>query len=500
MVERIPAGRLIDLVLDPGTFHSWDDDSLPSLRTGSTDYAASLAEARRRTGLAESVVTGEGRLQGIPVALAACEFDFLAGSIGVAAAERLVRCVERATDERLPLVASPASGGTRLQEGTVAFLQMVKIAAAVARHRSAGLPYLVYLRHPTTGGVLASWGSLGHVTAAQPGALIGLLGPRVYESYGRTFPTQALAAENLVAHGVLDAVVPAEELAGIAARVLRVLLGTDPGVGTAPDTPAEEEPADVPAWESVQRSRRPDRPGVRELLRFGATDVTALQGTGEGEQDPGLLIALARFGRAPALVLGQDRRRQAVKPLGAAGLREARRGLRLAGELGLPVLTVIDTSGAALSAEVDEGGIAGEIARCLAELATVRAPTLSLLLGEGGGGTALALMPTDVVVCAQHAWLAPLPPEAVAAVLYGHADRAADAAAIQRMRARDLWSDGVVDRVIPERPDAADETAAFIARVARTVEQAVLELLGMDPAERHAKRAARYRRLGLPRP
>ncbi len=123
------------------------------------------------------MLTGEGTVFGRRVAVVACEFDFLAGSIGVAAAERITAAVERATAERLPLVASPSSGGTRMQEGTVAFLQMVKIAAAVELHKQAHLPYLVYLRHPTTGGVFASWGSLGHVTAAEPGALIGFLGP-----------------------------------------------------------------------------------------------------------------------------------------------------------------------------------------------------------------------------------------------------------------------------------------------------------------------------------
>ena len=123
------------------------------------------------------------------VAVVVCEFDFLAGSIGVAAAERITTAVQRATAERLPLLASPSSGGTRMQEGTVAFLQMVKIAAAVRLHKQAHLPYLVYLRHPTTGGVFASWGSLGHLTFAEPGALIGFLGPRVYELlYGEPFP------------------------------------------------------------------------------------------------------------------------------------------------------------------------------------------------------------------------------------------------------------------------------------------------------------------------
>ncbi len=173
-VSRIGARALRDAVLDEESFISWDAPPLEVAR--SRDYQRELAEASSKTGLDESVLTGEGTIFGRRVAVVVCEFDFLAGSIGVAAAERITAAVTRATAERLPLLASPSSGGTRMQEGTVAFLQMVKIAAAVELHKQAHLPYLVYLRHPTTGGVFASWGSLGHVTAAEPGALIGFLG------------------------------------------------------------------------------------------------------------------------------------------------------------------------------------------------------------------------------------------------------------------------------------------------------------------------------------
>ena len=271
-----------------------------------------------------------------------------------------------------------------MQEGTVAFLQMVKIAAAVAEHRAVGLPYLVYLRNPTTGGVFASWGSLGHVTLAEPGALIGFLGPRVYEAlYGRPFPEGVQRAENLYEHGLVDAVLPAESLAQIADRTLTVLLAERDGLPPVPELP-KEPLDDIPAWESICISRRPERPGVRQLLRTAATDVVPLNGTGQGEQDPGLLIALARFGGAPCVLLGQDRRGQTPEqPLGPAAMREARRGMGLAAELRLPLVTVIDTAGVALTREAEEGGLSGEIARCIAELVTLEAPTLCLLLGQG---------------------------------------------------------------------------------------------------------------------
>ena len=346
-----------------------------------TSIAANSAEAAAATGLDESVVTGEGRVFGRRVAVVACEFDFLAGSIGVAAAERITAAVQRATAERLPLLASPSSGGTRMQEGTVAFLQMVKIAAAVELHKRAHLPYLVYLRHPTTGGVFASWGSLGHITVAEPGALVGFLGPRVYEHlYGEPFPAGIQTAENLQRHGVIDAVIPLDRLRATLDRALKVV-ADEPG--PPPPEPQPEPLPDVPAWESVVASRRPDRPGVAQLLRHGTTEWVLLSGTGLGEAAT-TLLALARFGGQPAVVLGQQRVVGGV--VGPAALREARRGMALAAGLKLPLVLVIDTAGPALSAEAEQGGLAGEIARCLAELVTLDTPTVSVLLGQGSGG------------------------------------------------------------------------------------------------------------------
>jgi acetyl-CoA carboxylase carboxyl transferase beta subunit len=519
------AYELIERVLDPGTWRSWDEDVSalerldlgPTATEGRPGYPAELAEARARTGVDESVITGEGCVAGRRIAVIVCEFGFMAGSIGVAAAERFVRAVERATAERLPLVASPTSGGTRMQEGTVAFLQMVKISAAIAQHRVAQLPYVTYLRHPTTGGVLASFGSLAHVTAAEPGALIGFLGPRVYEAlYGEPFPAGVQVAENLFDHGLIDAVVDPEHLRDIAVQAFDILCApaelsaaaheghpvtaatTEHGAigSVAPPTPRPLP--DHPAWESIERSRREQRPGVRGLLRVAASGVIPLNGTGQGEADPGLLLALARFGAAPCVVLGQDRLHHEIRPLGPGGLRVARRGMRLAQEIGLPLLSVIDTAGAALSQEAEEGGLAGEIARSLADLTTLAAPTVCLLLGQGTGGGALALLPADRVVAAEHAWLSPLPPEGASAILHRTASRAPEVAGWQQVRSADLLRHGIVDRIVPEEPDAADEPEAFLRRVGAVLSEELLGLFALDPDQRLKARLQRYRRLGLP--
>ena len=489
-MPRLTARDLISLVLDDDSWVSWDT---PPVRTGVSDaYAAELAAAAEKSGEDESVLTGEASLRGRRVAVLVGEFGFLAGSIGRASADRIVAGIERATEAGLPLVAAPISGGTRMQEGTPAFVQMVRISQAVAAHKAAGLPYLVYLRHPTTGGVMASWGSLGHVTVAEPGALVGFLGPRVYSAlYGKDFPEGVQTSENLYAQGIIDAVVAPEDIAEILDRALSILMAPRSGVPALP-APADEEVPDVETWDAVTRSRRPDRPGVRRLLKYAASDVVPLNGTGQGEQDPGLLIALARFGTAPCIFLGQDRRGQTPDhPMGPQALREARRGFRLASELGLPLVTVIDTQGAALSPEAENGGLAGEIARCLAELVSLPAPTLCLMLGEGNGGGALAFLPADRVVAAQHAWLSPLPPEGASAIVHRDLDHAPEMARQQQVRAIDLHRLGVVDRIVAEHPDAADEAEAFCQRVGAVLEHELSTLLRVG-AGSPADRARRY--------
>ena len=490
-MSRITTDELRDAVLDEGSFTSWDTD--PLAVPVSESYARELADAQRTTGRNESVLTGEGRVCGRRVAVVVCEFDFLAGSIGVAAAERITVAVQRATAERLPLLASPSSGGTRMQEGTVAFLQMVKIAAAVRLHKQAHLPYLVYLRNPTTGGVFASWGSLGHVTFAEPGALIGFLGPRVYELlYREPFPSGVQTAENLQRHGVIDAVVALEDLRHTLDRALTVIAD----VPKPPPAPQAPEPvADVPAWDSVLASRRPDRPGVEHLLRHGATEQVLLSGTGQSEAAT-TLLALARFTGQPAVVLGQQRVTGGL--VGPASLREARRGMALAAELRLPLVLVIDTAGPALSAEAEQGGLAGQIAQCLAELVTLDTPTVSVLLGQGSGGPALAMVPADRVLAALHGWLAPLPPEGASAIVFRDTAHAAELAAAQGIRSADLLRSGIVDAIVPEYPDAADEPVEFSQRLSAAIAAELHALRSAPAAERIAARLRRYRQIGVP--
>ncbi|WP_280234956.1 carboxyl transferase domain-containing protein [Nocardia cyriacigeorgica] len=537
---RIRAADLLEALLDPGSFRSWDRPPLPVRMSG--QYRDELRAAAARTGSDESVRTGAGLLRGRRVAVIACEFDFLAGSIGVAAAERIVTAVERATELGLPLIASPTSGGTRMQEGTVAFVQMVKIAGAVAAHKSAGHPYLVYLRDPTMGGVFASWGSLGHMTFAQPGAMIGFLGPRVYQAlYHRPFPPGVQTAENLYRHGVIDGVIGLQVFRRIAHRALSVLSGVpdvdavggktrtfgsvergsrDTGqvsTGVAAESASvhvdrvsrtdhgteriaggRDSPGDDPAWESVLASRRPDRPGLRELLRH-VTQRVPLSGTGQGETDRTVVLALARLRGYPCVVFGHDRSGPVGEnTMGPAALREARRSMQLAQELRLPLVLVIDTVGAALSKEAEERGLAPEIARCIADLVTLDTPTVSVLLGQGTGGGALALLPADRVLAATHGWLAPLPPEGASEIVYRDTDHAPELARAQGIGSTDLLAAGIVDRIVTENPDAADEPIDFARRMVAAIAGELAALHATPMADLRAARHLRYRRLGVP--
>lgn len=519
---RTSAREFLGQLLDTDSFVSWDR---PPVTVAATPrYREALRTAAVAAGTDESVLTGEGLLRGRRVAVIACEFGFLAGSIGVAAAERIVAAVERATELGLPLLASPTSGGTRMQEGTVAFVQMVKIAGAVAAHKSAGHPYLVYLRDPTMGGVFASWGSLGHITFAEPGALIGFLGPRVYQAlYGTPFPEGVQTAENLYRRGVIDGVLPIPVFRRVAHRALSVFSGVQlpddtavrdaaahppmlpPPVAAARDAAGTQEipplnhSGDNAVWQSVSISRRPQRPGIRDLLRQ-VTQRVPLSGTGQGESDRTAVLALGRFRGQPCVVFGHDRRgQQGENTMGPAALREARRSMALAQELRLPLVLVIDTVGAALSKEAEERGLAPEIARCIADLVTLDTPTVSVLLGQGTGGGALALLPADRVLAATHAWLAPLPPEGASAIVFRDIDHAPELAAAQRISASDLLADGVVDRIVPELPDAADEPVDFARRMVAAIANELANLRARPESEVLAARRARYRRLGLPR-
>ncbi len=552
IVKRPHLDDLLDGLLDAGTWRCWD--CTPEQPVLSAAYGRDLARAAECSGADESVRTGEGHVGGHRVVVVASEYGFLGGSVGMAAARRATAAIERATAQRQALLALPASGGTRIHEGTPAFLQMLTISSAIAEHRAAGLPYLVYLRHPTTGGVLASWASLGHVTFAEPEALVGFLGPRVVEALtGTTLGQDAQSPETLRRAGLVDAVVTPDDLRESVQRVLNVV-----AVGTAVAPAGRDSEADPPAlletsgaepsgtelsgpelagtrlsgvgpsgielsgsqpsgsgrdpWMSVLATRAPDRPGLREFLAAAASDVTLLgaselgRGGSQVADTPGtpIVTALALLRGTPCVVIGQDRLAQWHRRIGVDDLDAARDAVRRAADLRLPVLTVIDTPGAELSEAAERRGIATAIARCLATLLTTPVPTVSVLLGQGAGGAALALLPADTVVAAEDAWLAPLPPEGASVIMHRDVGHTAGMARGLQITAHDLQRLGAVDLVVPgpdggpsSGPGTATSSGACgrMAGLAEAAAGCLRAAVGLDPATRLAARRDRYHRL-----
>ena len=503
MPEPLSAPEAVALVADAESFEAWDEDVVSTDPLGFSDsipYEERLRRAAEKTGCREAVLTGRARVEGRPVGIVAGEFRFMAGSMGVAAGERVARAFEHAREKALPMIALPCSGGARMQEGSLGFVQMVTTAAAVRRFRDEGLPYAAYLLDPTTGGVLASWASLAHVVWAEPDALIGFGGPRVaLLQNGRSLPEGVQTAENLQAHGVIDDVFPRHDLRERAARWLAVATGR--GGGLHAHAPIGLHLKPVPpgdVWASIEHSRAPDRPGALDLLEACAADFTLLGGDGQGGgDDPACLALLARLGGEPVIVVAQERtvgERRAH--MTAAGYRKARRAFALADELNLPLLTIVDSPAAELSRAGEEEGLAAEIARCLSDLAGLKPPSLAMLLGEGGGGGALALLACDRVIAAEHAWLAPIAPEGASAIVYRTSERAAEIAEAQGLASWELARHGIVDAVVREKPSADLERADFLARVGGALRVALRDLLLQPGEDRLRRRSARWRRIG----
>jgi len=221
---RISAEAYLGILLDAGSFEEHDDDLRAADPLGFHDlkaYPARIAAAESK-GKSEAVITGNGRVDGIDVAIAVMDFEFIGGSMGSVVGEKITRSARRALEARMPLIVVSASGGARMQEGIYSLMQMAKTSAALARLHEAGIPFVSVLTDPTTGGVTASHSMLGDVNLAEPGALIGFAGPRVIEeTIKQELPEGFQRAEFLRDHGMVDRVVDRRELKDVVALVLR---------------------------------------------------------------------------------------------------------------------------------------------------------------------------------------------------------------------------------------------------------------------------------------
>ncbi len=404
-------------------------------------YDDSRARAAQRTGEQESVVCGRAELAGRALALVSFEFGFLGGSLGERTGDRLEAAHRYAREHRLPVVSLIATGGSRMQEGMRALAQLQRVARESALTRAAGLPQIAVLRDPATGGGWATLGAGADVVLALRGAQVGFAGSRVRPADADPV---AYTAESQFSAGHIDAVVRHGELrAALALRLALLTGGAAPGSAppVAADPPAALGRSDLPAtgWDAVQRTRAAERPRAPAYLDAYFAERAPIQGDRCSGADPGMLCGFGlREGRTIAYAAQCG---TATRP---SGYRTAARLIRLAERLRIPVLTLVDTPGAANDAAAERAGAGAAIADLFAAVAECSVPVTTLVIGEGGSGGALALAAPDNTWATPDSYFSVIAPELAAAILKRDVSEIRSTADDLRLRPQDLVELGVV--------------------------------------------------------
>ncbi|HSR85536.1 MAG TPA: carboxyl transferase domain-containing protein [Streptosporangiaceae bacterium] len=455
--HQVPTGSrpLYADVADDGSAGRFGDDIEPGNPNHWPGYPDQLTAARDANRSRHAVTTGHATVEGEPCILIGFEFGFLGGSAGVAEGARITRAFEVAMAQRVPVVCVAASGGARIQEGTSALVQMQAFATAVAAARRAGIPYIAVATDPTTGGV---WSSL----IACADVLIGISGARVSFSGSRTRPRGAdpdsgeFLADAKWAHGFVDVLTPVAWLRAQIAAAIRLLSPRSRGMlkrAPLPRWPPEAGSAEAApdAWAQVKLARGDRRARAGQWLADYFAEALELRGDRGGGVDAGLRCGFGRHLGATIAYIAQT-----GAPTTAAGFRTATRLLGLAARFSLPVLTLIDTPGAAAQPADEAAGVGTAIAELLVAIAASPVYVTSVVIGEGVSGGAVALAaPADLWI-AQSGYLAVTAPELATSILkLGPADTPAVAERLGLTPA-DLMASGLVRGIIsPPRNGAA---------------------------------------------
>ena len=463
---RMHAYKRIRSVADEGTFEEWDRGLTTKNPLQFKGYEEKLTSLQEKTGLDEAVTAGRARIGGEETALAVCDGRFLMASMGEVVGEKITRAVERATKEELPLIIFTCSGGARMQEGIVSLMQMAKTSAALKRHSDAGLLYITVLTDPTTGGVTASFAMLGDIILAEPGALIGFAGPRVItQTIGQKLPKGFQRSEFLLEHGFIDAIVERPQMKAVLSRLLsfhknersdtQKAQKLTNGIRQGLKIPPEMDQAK--AWDRVLASRKKDRPVGRDYIGSLFTDFTEFHGDRYYGDDQAVIGGIAYFRGMPVTVIAQEKGRDTKENIqrnfgmpSPDGYRKALRLMRQAEKFHRPVICFVDTPGAFCGVEAEERGQGEAIARNLYEMSALKTPILSIVIGEGGSGGALAMAVADEVWMMENSIYSILSPEGFASILWRDSGKAREAAEVMKLTAGDLYALGVVERVLAE--------------------------------------------------
>lgn len=502
---RIKTRTRIRMVVDEGSFEEWNflmEDRNPLEFPG---YEEKLAAVRGKTNLKEAITVGKAAIQGNPVVLGVMDARFFMASMGYVVGETITRAFERAIEEKLPVILFCCSGGARMQEGIVSLMQMAKTSAAVKRHSDAGLFYLPVLTDPTTGGVTASFAMEGDIILAEPEALIGFAGPRVIqETIGQKLPEGFQRAEFLVEKGLIDGIVERKELRETLGRLLKMHCVEKKEILTVPEMPEELLASEVKTpWERVEISRSAKRPTSLSYIRAIFEEFTELHGDRAFRDDGAVVGGIAYLSGIPVTVIGQQKGRSTKENISRnfgmvspEGYRKALRLMKQAEKFHRPIINFVDTPGAACGIEAEERGQGEAIARNIMEMSALKTPVLSIFIGEGGSGGALALGVANEVWMMENATYSILSPEGFASILWKDGKRAKEASEVMKITAEDLKELGIIERIIPEGDAASEE---LVPEIAASMKQAMIEFLEeyaeKTPTELAEERYERFRRM-----
>lgn len=495
---RMPAQKRIEFLTEADSFEEWDTGLSTENPLHMIGYPGKIKALQDKTKLDEAVVTGKARIGENEVALMVMDGRFLMASMGEVVGEKIARGVERATKEKLPVIIFTCSGGARMQEGMTSLMQMAKTSAALKRHSDAGLLYITVLTDPTTGGVTASFAMLGDIILAEPKALIGFAGPRVIEqTIHKKLPKGFQRSEFLLKHGFIDKIVERKDMKVVLEQILTMHRLTTKHSAITNNTGAVSEiktdlnivnpsskredvqavsnknagksrkqklslaqkkrAGEKTAWERVLTSREKDRPVGEDYIYGLFEEFIEFHGDRNFGDDAAICGGIAYFQGKPVTVIAQMKGKSTAENIARnfgmpepEGYRKALRLMKQAEKFHRPIICFVDTPGAFCGMEAEERGQGEAIARNLYEMSALKTPILSVLIGEGGSGGALAMAVADEVWILENAVYSILSPEGYAAILWKDGSQAARAAKAMKLTSYDLYKAGFVEKIIPE--------------------------------------------------
>ena len=485
---RVRTNNRIKMVADRGSFEQWFEDLVESNPLNFEGYEEKLETTREKTGLTEAVTVGKCKIYGEEAVIGVCDSRFLMGSMGHVVGERITAAVERATELKLPVFIFCCSGGARMQEGIISLMQMAKTTAAIKKHSDAGLFYCTILTDPTTGGVTASFATVGDVVMAEPGALIGFAGPRVIkQTIGQDLPEGFQRAEFQVEKGFADGIVKREDLRKtiyyliVANRpkeeVFRVRRQSEEDKRFMYTEILKEltwKSRSLTAWEKVKAVRQAIRPSAKDYMDYIFDFFVEAKGDRAYGDDQAIMGGIAMLNGQPITVIAdmkgntieECQKRNFGMPL-PEGYRKALRLMKQAEKFGRPIVSFVNTAGAYCGIEAEERGQGEAIARNLLEMSALKVPVLCIVIGEGGSGGALATAVGNEVWMMENATYSILSPEGFASILWKDASAAPKASEVMNITSQDLNRLGVVEKIIPEFGGANPNTVEAIGEYMR---------------------------------